>query len=80
MQQRLAWQIEPAEAGVLVDVAQDVGELERAAEMARVLNRRGVLTRLRWSAGQAIDGGCGQLRARDAAPRAAQRRIPIAAA
>lgn len=51
---------------------------ERAAEMARVLNRRGVLTRLRWSAGQEIDGGCGQLRAREAAPRA--RSIRIAAA
>jgi 23S rRNA (adenine2503-C2)-methyltransferase len=37
---------------------------ERAAEMTRFLNRRGVLTRLRWSAGQAVDGGCGQLRAR----------------
>lgn len=37
---------------------------ERAAEMTRYLNRRGVLTRLRWSAGQAVDGGCGQLRAR----------------
>lgn len=53
---------------------------ERAAEMARVLNRRGVLTRLRWSAGQDIDGGCGQLRAREAAPRQRQRSIPIAAA
>ena len=35
MQQRFARQIEPAEAGVLVDVAQDVGELQRAAEMMR---------------------------------------------
>ena len=33
--QRLARQIEPADAGVLVDVAQDVGELQRAAEMMR---------------------------------------------
>lgn len=41
---------------------------ERAAEMARVLNRRGVLTRLRWSAGQEVDGGCGQLRARAEPP------------
>ncbi|MFN6993553.1 MAG: RNA methyltransferase [Aquincola tertiaricarbonis] len=53
---------------------------ERAAEMARALNRRGVLTRLRWSAGQDIDGGCGQLRAREAAPRRTARSIPIAAA
>ncbi len=37
---------------------------ERAAEMARQLNRRGVLTRLRRSAGQDVDAGCGQLRAR----------------
>jgi 23S rRNA (adenine2503-C2)-methyltransferase len=37
---------------------------ERAAEMARALNRRGVLTRLRRSAGQEVDGGCGQLRRR----------------
>ena len=40
---------------------------ERAADLARQLNRRGVLTRLRRSAGQDVDGGCGQLRARQAA-------------
>jgi len=40
---------------------------ERAAEMARWLHRRGVLTKLRHSAGQDVDGGCGQLRARDSA-------------
>lgn len=40
---------------------------ERAAEMARALGRRGVLTRLRRSAGQDVAGGCGQLRARVAA-------------
>lgn len=51
---------------------------ERAAEMARVLHRRGVLTKLRQSAGQDVDGGCGQLRARAEAP--VRRRIPIAAA
>ena len=39
--------------------------LERAAEMARALNRAGVLTRLRHSAGQDVEGGCGQLRARE---------------
>ena len=38
---------------------------ERAAEMARTLHRRGILTKLRQSAGQDVDGGCGQLRARD---------------
>ena len=37
---------------------------ERAAAMARSLHRRGILTKLRNSAGQDIDGGCGQLRAR----------------
>jgi 23S rRNA (adenine2503-C2)-methyltransferase len=39
--------------------------IERAAEMARALNRAGVLTRLRHSAGQDVEGGCGQLRARE---------------
>jgi 23S rRNA (adenine2503-C2)-methyltransferase len=39
---------------------------ERAAEIARSLHRRGVLTKLRQSAGQDVDGGCGQLRARAA--------------
>jgi 23S rRNA (adenine2503-C2)-methyltransferase len=39
---------------------------ERAAEIARTLHRRGVLTKLRHSAGQDVDGGCGQLRARAA--------------
>ena len=38
---------------------------ERAAEIARKLYQRGVLTKLRQSAGQDVDGGCGQLRARD---------------
>ena len=37
---------------------------ERAVAIARTLNGRGVLTRLRRSAGQEVDGGCGQLRAR----------------
>ena len=37
---------------------------ERAAAMARALHRRGVLTKLRHSAGQDVEGGCGQLRAR----------------
>ncbi len=50
---------------------------ERAAEIARTLHRRGVLTKLRHSAGQDVDAGCGQLRARAAAPAG---RIPIAAA
>ena len=37
---------------------------ERTAEMVRTLHRRGILTKMRNSAGQDIDGGCGQLRAR----------------
>jgi 23S rRNA (adenine2503-C2)-methyltransferase len=37
---------------------------ERAAEMARLLHRRGILTKLRHSAGQDVNAGCGQLRAR----------------
>ena len=39
---------------------------ERAAEMVRFLHRRGVLAKLRQSAGQDVEGGCGQLRARAA--------------
>jgi 23S rRNA (adenine2503-C2)-methyltransferase len=37
---------------------------ERAAAMARALHRRGILTKLRHSAGQDIEAGCGQLRSR----------------
>ncbi|MFL5813762.1 MAG: RNA methyltransferase [Bdellovibrionia bacterium] len=37
---------------------------ERIVAMTRALNTRGIRTRLRWSAGQDVDGGCGQLRAR----------------
>jgi len=48
---------------------------EHAAAMTRRLNRRGILTRLRRSAGQDVDAGCGQLRARSARPV-----IPIQAA
>jgi len=45
-----------------LDFARPTGE--RAAEMARYLHQRGVLTKLRRSAGQDVEGGCGQLRAR----------------
>ncbi len=38
----------------------------RAAEMARALARQGILTKLRQSAGQDVQAGCGQLRARTA--------------
>ncbi len=58
-------------------------DAERAAELARTLHRRGVLTKLRRSAGQDVDGGCGQLRARQAqgagaaeAPVRVVRRMP----
>jgi 23S rRNA (adenine2503-C2)-methyltransferase len=45
---------------------------EKAAAIARTLHQRGVLTKLRHSAGQDVDGGCGQLRARDV-----QRVLPV---
>jgi 23S rRNA (adenine2503-C2)-methyltransferase len=53
---------------------------ERCASIARALHSRGVLTKLRQSAGQDVQGGCGQLRARlgpGSTPSQA-RRIPIA--
>jgi 23S rRNA (adenine2503-C2)-methyltransferase len=37
---------------------------ERARQMAQHLHGRGILAKLRRSAGQDVDGGCGQLRAR----------------
>ena len=47
---------------------------QRAAEMTRFLHRRGVLAKVRRSAGQDVEAGCGQLRARHrgATPVAAQ--------
>jgi 23S rRNA (adenine2503-C2)-methyltransferase len=42
---------------------------ERARAIAAELSSRGVLTKLRDSAGQDVDGGCGQLRAREARGR-----------
>lgn len=49
---------------------------ERIVQMARYLHSRGVLTKVRNSAGQDIDGGCGQLRARaEAIPRGHTQRI-----
>ncbi len=38
--------------------------IERCAAIARTLHQRGVLTKLRQSAGQEVQAGCGQLRAR----------------
>ena len=48
---------------------------EKAAAIARHLHRRGILTKLRQSAGQDVDGGCGQLRAR--AEKPARRVVPL---
>jgi len=45
---------------------------QRARAMAQELTSRGVLTKLRQSAGQDVEGGCGQLRARALAGAAAQ--------
>jgi 23S rRNA (adenine2503-C2)-methyltransferase len=44
---------------------------DRCTTIFRTLNQRGVLTRLRQSAGQDVDAGCGQLRSRVIALRAA---------
>ena len=51
---------------------------ERALAMAGELQRRGILTKLRRSAGQDVQAGCGQLRARHES--GARRRIEIVAA
>jgi 23S rRNA (adenine2503-C2)-methyltransferase len=48
---------------------------ERAAEMVRQLHRRGVLAKLRQSAGQDVEGGCGQLRARAGGTQALVRMV-----
>jgi 23S rRNA (adenine2503-C2)-methyltransferase len=45
----------------------DRPSFERCKQIARTLHERGILTKLRYSAGQDVDGGCGQLRARAAA-------------
>lgn len=50
---------------------------ERIVAITRALNRRGVLTRVRQSAGQDVDAGCGQLRSREAGARRSM--IPIVA-
>ena len=49
---------------------------ERSRAMARELHRRGILTKLRQSAGQDVEAGCGQLRARH--ERGAEHVIEIA--
>ena len=52
-------------------------EAEKAAAIARRLHQRGILTKLRQSAGQDVDGGCGQLRARAQASSPGARVIPV---
>jgi 23S rRNA (adenine2503-C2)-methyltransferase len=52
-------------------------DAERASGMARALHRRGVLTKLRQSAGQDVEGGCGQLRARAVAGTGSQVAGPV---
>ncbi|MCY1439344.1 Dual-specificity RNA methyltransferase RlmN [compost metagenome] len=39
-------------------------EGDRIVQMVRYLHSRGILTKVRNSAGQDVEGGCGQLRAR----------------
>jgi 23S rRNA (adenine2503-C2)-methyltransferase len=50
---------------------------QRAQAMARALHQRGVRTTLRQSAGQDVEAGCGQLRARALPTALGQRSIPI---
>jgi 23S rRNA (adenine2503-C2)-methyltransferase len=50
---------------------------EKAVALARGLHAKGVLTKLRNSAGQDVDAGCGQLRARrDESREIEVRRLP----
>ncbi|WP_077034044.1 RNA methyltransferase [Pelomonas sp. KK5] len=51
---------------------------DKARAIARALHQRGVLTKLRDSAGQDVDGGCGQLRARAEKPIRIVQRRPVA--
>ena len=51
---------------------------ERIRQIMRYLHENGVLTKVRISAGQDIDGGCGQLRARAERVRKTSRNIAIA--
>jgi len=50
---------------------------DKARDIARRLHQRGVLTKLRDSAGQDVEGGCGQLRARVGAPKRSSTVIAI---
>ena len=55
-------------------------DVEKARAIARSLHSRRILTKLRNSAGQDIDGGCGQLRARDSVKKVRTRPIVFSAA
>ena len=48
-------------------------DVEKARNIARHLHTRRILTKLRNSAGQDIDGGCGQLRARESVKKLTRR-------
>jgi 23S rRNA (adenine2503-C2)-methyltransferase len=50
---------------------------DRAVAMARALHARGVLTKLRRSAAQDVEGGCGQLRSRRQVRRIGQPVEPV---
>jgi len=52
----------------------------RAAAMTRYLHQRGVLAKVRRSAGQDVEGGCGQLRARLATPSVTPNDRPLSRA
>jgi len=53
---------------------------EKARAIVRQLHQRRILTKLRNSAGQDIDGGCGQLRARASVGKPSPRRLVFSAA
>ena len=55
-------------------------DVEKARAIARSLHSRRILTKLRNSAGQDIDGGCGQLRARESVKKVRTRPIVFSAA
>ena len=55
-------------------------DVEKARAIARSLHSRRILTKLRNSAGQDIDGGCGQLRARESVKKVRPRPIVFSAA
>ena len=50
---------------------------ERAVQLVRILREHGIVACLRDSAGQDVDGGCGQLRARTMSGDSVPRRMPL---